>query len=62
MEETRKLIAIQSMKKNKDVIRKVPSLVPSLMPSPPVDLIGSKVVRGPAWKWGKQDGEPNNRN
>ena len=27
-----------------------------LMRTPPVEFIGSRVVRGPDWKWGKQDG------
>jgi hypothetical protein len=27
-----------------------------LMRTPPIELIGSRVVRGPDWKWGKQDG------
>ena len=26
------------------------------MRSPPVEFIGCRVVRGPDWKWGKQDG------
>lgn len=27
-----------------------------LMREPQYELIGSRVVRGPDWKWGKQDG------
>jgi len=28
-----------------------------VMRHPPVEFMGSRVVRGPDWKWGKQDGK-----
>jgi hypothetical protein len=48
---------IGSNKLSKRSLMRSSSSLNLVMRHPPIEFIGSRVVRGPDWKWGKQDGK-----
>ena len=48
---------IGSNKLGKKSLMRSSSSLNLVLRNPPIEFIGSRVVRGPDWKWGKQDGK-----